>query len=356
MREHVLALLSRHLPGPLRPTGGSNILTKCPFHKGGQERTPSFSVNVDEGLWHCFTCHEAGNLRTLLKKLQLPRDSIDTELSVVKPFLEAQQRKFKIEKENFFSNNDVFKAESELPEALLGVYDWMPTMLVEDGFDPNLLRDMEIGYDRVNNRITYPLRDMYGNLAGISGGVTPWSKHQMPKYKVYQGRRRGHDGKWIEGDFGPSFDEKYPDYRCENHDFLWNFDRVMPRILSLSDPNATVYLVEGFKACLWMIQSGFENTVALMGSYISDRQQKMLHRLGCTVVLCLDNDNAGRKATFNVGDFLWKPMYGRIKVLRYPQGDDKTQPDDYETSWLRELVLNAQLFTDYVNEIRNVRT
>ena len=352
MREHVLALLSRYLPGELRPTGGSNVLTKCPFHKGGNERKPSFSVNLEEGLFHCFTCHEAGNLQTLLKKLSVPRETIDSELSVVRPHLETQRRKFKIEQENFFVNRDIFLADYILPEALLGVYDWCPTILTNDGFDPYLLQRMEIGYDKENNRVMYPLRDLYGNLAGFSGGVTPWSKWQFPKYKVYQGGRRGEDGKWIEGDFGRWFDDKFPGYRCENHDFLWNFDKVYPRIIGMSDPSATVYVVEGFKACLWMIQSGFENTVALMGSYISERQQKMLHRLGCTVTLFLDNDVAGRKATIRVGKLLQRPMYGRVQVVRYPAKDDKTQPDDYETKAIQDYVSNPQPFTNYLNEIR----
>lgn len=352
MREHVLALLSKYLPGALRPTGGHNVLTKCPFHKGGQERKPSFSVNLEEGLFHCFTCHEAGNLRTLLKKLSVPRDTIDTELSSVRPFLEAQQRKFRVEKDNFFINRDVFQADYTLPEAILGVYEWCPTILTNDGFDPYLLQRMEIGYDRENNRVMYPLRDMYGNLAGFSGGVTPLSTWQFPKYKVYQGGRRGVDGKWVTGDYGAWFDDRFPDYRCENHDFLWNFDKVYPRFIGMSDPNATVYIVEGFKACLWMIQSGFENTVALMGSYISERQQKMLHRLGCTVTLFLDNDSAGRKATVRVGKLLQRPMYGRVKVVRYPVEDDKTQPDDYEQKAIQDFVSNPQPLTEYLNQTR----
>jgi hypothetical protein len=337
------------------------VLTKCPFHKGGEERKASFSINLESGVWHCFTCHEpggerskdGGNLRQLLTKLSVPESTLDSELKIIEPMLEQKQRLFKIEQRDFFTDRDPFKADYVLNESILGVYRFCPSKLVNDGFDPALLQDMQIGYDRSHDRIMFPLRDMYGNLAGFSGGVTELTKVQTPKYKVYQGRRYDEINKrWIPGDYSQRFDELYPDYRCENHDFLWNYNRVYPRLLQVSDPAATVFLVEGFKACLWMIQSGFINTVALMGSYISDRQQKMLHRLGCNVVLFLDNDHAGIRATFNVGNLLWRPMYGRVQVVPYPEEDEDTQPDDYEVEAVHTLVGRRKTFLDYINSVR----
>jgi DNA primase len=354
MRDQVLALLQRHLPGPFRPSGGGNILTRCPFHKGGQERKPSFSVNLDQGIFHCFTCHEAGDVTKLLKMLGMPQHQITAETKAIAEDLKRNRELRKLEKANTFVNQDPFMADFTLPEAILGVYDWLPTKLVEDGFNPELLRTLDIGFDRVNNRIMYPLRDAYGNLAGFSGGVTPFSSKQWPKYLVYQGRRMGMNNRWIKSDYGEWFDEQFPDYKCENHEFLWNYDKILNRVLS--DPNATVYVVEGFKACLWMLQAGFQNTVALMGSYISDRQQQLLHRLGCSVVLFLDNDEAGRNASFRVGDLLWMPMYRKVRVVSYPdadvrqslQGEENTQPDDYEVEAIHQMVNNAMPFTDYV--------
>jgi len=352
MRDHVLAMLGRYMPGPIRPSGADQIITRCPFHKDGQERKPSFSVNVGMGVFHCFTCHEKGSIRALLQKLSVPASTIDAEVKVIQPYIDRQKELFKVEKQNTFSNRDPFKADFVLPESLLGVYEVCPTKLVVDGFNEDLLRRMDIGYDRTHNRIMYPLRDMYGNLAGFSGGVTEQSQHQHPKYRVYQGRRKGLDGKAIPSDFGTWFDEEddLRDYKCENHDFLWNFDRVFKR--RMSDPTATVFVVEGFKACLWMLQSGYENTVALMGSYISDRQQQMLHLLGWSVVLFLDNDQAGIRATEMVGGLLWKPMYGRVSVVPYPNEDFDTQPDDYETPAVHELVNKKQTFLQYRNSMR----
>lgn len=345
-------MLGRYMPGRLKPSGENQIITACPFHKDGQERKPSFSVNVEKGLYHCFTCHEKGTIKLLLQKLNVPNSTIDAETKAIQPYLDRQKALVQVEKKHIFSNKDPFKADFVLPDSLLGVYEVCPTKLLEDGFKPEILKDMDVGYDRTNNRIMYPLRDMYGNLAGFSGGVTELSQFQHPKYRVYQGRRKGLDGKPIPSDFGTWFDnmDQFRNYKCENHDFLWNFDRVFKR--RMSDPSATVFIVEGFKACLWMLQSGFKNTVALMGSYISSRQQQMLHLLGQSVALFLDNDEAGIRATEIVGDLLWKPLYGRVNVIPYPEGDFDTQPDSYEESAVQELASRSKTFIEYRNARR----
>jgi DNA primase len=361
VREHVLALFQRHLPGKLRPTGGANYQTTCPFHKGGQERTPSFSINVEKGVFHCFTCHEAGGLKLFLKMMGLSRSVIDAETKSIGPFLQRNEQNAKLAKRNAFARKDPFKASTVLPEVLLSLYDFQPTKLLEDGFDSKLLQDLDVGFDRRNDRITYPLRDIYGDLGGVSGGAN--QKNVVPKYKVYQGGRWDPSRRWIEGDFGKNFDEEFPGYTCENHQYLWNFDRVYPRLIASSEPDAKVFAVEGFKACMWMMMAGFWNTVALMGSYLSDNQRRLLERLGCSVVLFLDNDDAGRQATMNIGGLIWKAMHGRVLVMPYPENDvrasiadpqQNTQPDDYELDALRELERGSQPYTKYFNQMRRM--
>lgn len=350
MRDHILGLVSKYLPGRLQPTGPHNVLTKCPFHKGGQETKPSFSIDIERGIFHCFTCQVAGDIQKLLTMLHVPDGHIQAEMNILKPMLDRNREQWLFQKRNSFSGRDPFKADYALPEALLGVYRYCPTKLVNDGFSPDLLQELQVGFDKNKNRIMYPLRDMYGTLAGFSGGAA--LSGQWPKYHVYQGRRKDIDGRWKPGDFGDWFDEQFPGFICENHDFLWNFHRVLPQ--AQKDPNSVVYVVEGFKAAMWMIQSGFPLTVALMGSYLSEKQQQLLTRLGCPVVLFLDNDTPGKKATTNVGDLLWWPLYGRVKVVPYPEedADTDTQPDDYEHSAIQTLVSRAMDFRQFYNRQR----
>lgn len=360
MREQVLALVKKYLPGALHPVGESNVITKCPFHKGGDERKPSFSINLDKGLFHCFTggcpASSGGNLFQLLKMLEVPKDKLELEIQAVKPYLEAKASSHKLAKAHSFKKRDPFKAVHELPESVLGVFDFCPMDLVSAGFDPSLLQRMEVGYDIRNERITYPIRDIYGVLAGFSAGATPRSKSPHPKYKVYEGRRRSVSGYWIPSDYGEWFDEWFPEYTFENHNFLWNYNRVWKRFTE-SGSIGTVYVVEGFKACLWMMQAGFENTVAAMGSYLSEVQQQLLHRLGSDAILCFDNDAAGRTATLKCGDILYKPLGGKVRCLHYPDEDRgvNTQPDDYELESLRWMVGRSLPYPDHVHKLREER-
>lgn len=219
------------------------------------------------------------------------------------------------------------------------------------------MRVMGIGYDVKNQRIMYPIHDMYGNLAGYVGGATQYTTdNAWQKYRVYQGRNKHPNGPWVNSDYGEWFDdwfrEQYDcsssEYHLKNHDFLWNFHRVWAKRTSNPGSVPVIYLVEGFKACMWMVQSGFEDTVALMGSYVSEKQQQMLHKTGCEIVLFLDNDKAGIAATSKVGKLLFGPMYGKVSVVNYPQEDSNTQPDDYESDYLRTLVQAKVPFNDHL--------
>lgn len=362
----VLELVQKYLPGPFKKSGDNNVLTRCPFHKDGQEKRPSFSINLAKGVYMCFTggCPAgAGSLKKLLELLNLPSSKIQEHMANIQPFLEQSQRSHALEKVKAFKNRDPFKAEYPLTTAIQGAYDFCPTSLLDKGFDQNLLREMGVGYDIKHNRIMYPIHDMYGSLVGYSGGATALTtEYTWQKYKVYTGRERAQNGKWTPGDYGEWFDDWFSEeysipsseYRVRNHHYLWNFHRVWSRRCSNPESVPVIYLAEGFKACLWMIQSGFLNTIALMGSYVSERQQQMLQKTGCEIVLCLDNDHAGRTATVKVGKELFNPMYGKVTVMQYPGDDTNTQPDDYESELLRTLVANKLKFNDHLAKLREV--
>lgn len=325
MRHDVLDLVQRHF-GRVRPSGQSNVTLRCPLHKGGQEKTPSFSINVDQGLYHCFTCHASGTIPHLLKLIGLPQEQIDIETQSIRAALSENRDKLRWRKRAQWVSEDPFSATSPLSETMLRTFEWCPTKLTDVGFNPDLLRNMEIGFDRRNNRITYPIRDLYGTLAGFVGGTV--FAGEYPKYKVYQGRRRGLDGQWIAGDYGEWFDEQYPNYTFKNHDYIWNFDRVYPRLFFTKEVEQTLIIVEGFKACLWLIQNGFWNTVALMGSYMSERQLEHFRRLQCRFVLFLDNNEAGQKGTERIGKTLYSVTSG-VHIAQYPpDADDGCQPDN----------------------------
>lgn len=279
----------------------------CPFH---DDRTPSFSINENSGLWVCHAQCGGGTLPIFLFYLGFSRRKVDKLIRPIRDELEAASRR----QAKVRVSGDPFRAKFILPNAHLGVYDvdrYHPS-LTKAGFDPEVLRRYDVGFDREQNRITYPIRDLYGNLAGISGRKTRSTRtHTDEKYRVYK----------------PELRRYYPEYEIDRRRHLWNMDRVYPSLYR-SGGNHRVAVVEGYKACLWHVQHGFPNTVALQGSAISRIQVAQLHRLGCPITLFLDNDVTGRKKTETVGDRLYGPIQD-IRVVDL-HVDAPQQPDDFD--------------------------
>lgn len=340
MRQKILSLIERYL-GRGHYSGEDNISLPCPIHKT-KDGNP-FSINVTNGAWHCFTCHAVGTLPKLLRALGLPRNRIDAELKDVRGELLANRKQLEWRKRARWQAQDPFLAETILPEVLLKPYEWCPLNLVNAGFDPQWLHWLDIGFDKINNRVMYPIRDIYGNLAGMSGGtVIPGT---YPKYKVYQGRRIVTDSftgkpREIGSDYGEWFDEQHPDYVFHNHNYLWNYDQVYPRHF-FGRESRDLIIVEGFKACIWLLQYGWQDTVALMGSSMSDHQRNLIQRLDSKIVLFLDNDEAGRDATDDIARVLRRSQPG-VKIAHYPA--NKMQPDDLLPDELVAAIQGAESY------------
>lgn len=335
MRDYVIDIIRRYVDDRIRKAGEGQISCRCPFHKGGQERKPSFSVNVDMGLYHCFTCHESGTIPTLLTRLGLPPNTVDRETEAIRDAIKANLEDLKIKRQKQQIGNDPFRTPFVLSESIIAAYNWCPTQLVQSGYQIPWLQYLQVGVDRKNWRITYPVRDIYGNLAGIVGGTMTG---QLPKYRVYKGKRKDHLGNVIPSEYGEWFDEEYPEYVFQNHDYLWNMDRVYPRLF-FGKEGETLYIVEGFKAAIWMMQHGYRNTVALMGTSMSWKQQQLVLRMSSKILLFLDNDSAGQEGTLTIGDKLQKAVPS-VWVARYPW-HTKCQPDDLDKSGLYYAVGNA---------------
>lgn len=268
--EDVLTLATRYLHG-VRKTGNQNVMAYCPFHDN--HHTPAFCLSLVSGLWICFSCKRTGNLEQLLRDLGVPGSAIHAQYRYV--IEEAAQHRAP----RFDPLRPQVVSEEPLPEGFLGLFDMCPIALLDEGFSPSVLQSFDIGFDLVHHRITFPLRDLKGNLVGISGRTVIGDGS---RYKVY--------------------DTEYEHWQLPRRDaqkdksaaVLWNAHSIYKEVFNRSD--AAVVLVEGFKACMWLTQLGVANVVALMGSYMSDRQRWLLERLGATVYIMLDNDDAGEKA------------------------------------------------------------
>lgn len=309
------------------------IAAACPFHKGGTERHPSFWINRSTGHWGCFTCQESGGgLKYLLRELGHSSTKIEAELdeaakdaSKAIKLSEAKRKK---------KARASFKGVQILPESVLGVFDFLPVDLIEMGFTEEMLVMHDVGFDKRNNRITFPIRDAFGNVVGISGRST--LPGEVPKYLLYNGRRIDKDGEYL-GELGMWF----PAYSNDGvRDHLWRSHLVYEDLM-LGKWDQLI-LVEGYKAAMWMVMHGYYHVVAIMGTKMTPAQEKLIRRFGATVFVFTDNNDPGQEAATNWCQRLAVSSFPVYRVHYPSYCDDSAQPDDLNNDELEAVLSNSE--------------
>ena len=322
--SEIQSIARQYLRG-VKPTGSENLMALCPFH---DDTTASFAINIVNGVYFCHSCHAKGNLYTFLRDLNVPRHEIELKYKLVLQAVRKGQSEHKDP-----TRPGIFDL-SPIPDRLLGLFDYTPTSLLDAGFKEETLRHFEVGYDRWHERVTYPLRDVLGNLVGISGrtihyGVRPKYDIYTKQYEVWGLPSRGNWDKRL---------------------VLYNAHNVLPPLVAHKFSNTSLFLVEGFKAAMWLWQAGLTNVVALIGSYLSEEQIWQFDWLCDTVYIFLDNNFAGRKGTIESGHKLLNMC---VRVMEYPDrllDDESAQPDNLTPEELIEQYAEAKGYANWLNE------
>lgn len=301
---HLTSILSKKLARfKVENNGWAKSL--CPFHTDSR---PSFFVNLHSGYAHCFGCGVRMGLQELLDKLNVHTFKAEHFI-----------KQWGAQRKEVPNPNEV----NYLPSYILGAYRACPVRLLNAGFEKQLLREFEVGFDYSLYRITFPIRDISGQLAAVSGR----NLQGEPKYQVY------------------TYEDEFPEYAPKPKRHLYNLYRLI-KGLEQPDRRRPLYVVEGFKACLWVAQHGYD-VVATMGAQMTDAQRALLSRYDVPLVLFLDNDEAGRAAT--VVNYLELSKLQFAKVVEYPQG--AMQPDDLKGDDLHKTLENPKEFRRWYYEL-----
>lgn len=326
--EEVYDLARKYLT-KVRRSGPYDIMAICPFHRkadGSEERKPSFAMSLVKGLYFCHACQSRGNLYTFLRDIGVGRTIIETEYR----FLLDEAAK-NIPPPPDPLNPKVYEL-APINEAVLGILDYCPTDLLEAGFSMQTLHHFEVGYDRWHLRLTFPLRDIKGQLIGISGRATG---DMEPRYKIYTEEYKTWDLPAV----------REPD----RGSILYNADKVFPGTYFTSPTGQIVVVVEGFKACMWVWQAGIRNVVALLGTYLSWECKWILEHLGCPVYLFLDNNSPGRSGTIQAAEELSQAL--PVYVVNYPTrlvDYEEAQPDNCTPDEVTEGISRAPTYLNWL--------
>ena len=295
-------LIKEHLPAP---TGQADeeVAFRCPFHKGGQEKTPSFYFNRSKGTAFCHKCHQGWNVLTLLKDLGVVRWKRDALVDILK-------------QHGLFSHKSrcvvLTRGESSfLPEAVLGLFDNDNDYMLGRGYPPELLTKLDIGYDPDSNRVSFPVRSEDGRLLAVAGRAVNGDALRYQWFKEV-------------------FQEIVPGYAPEASSYLWGLETLYPKA-KLDGRLDRIVLVEGYMQRLRLLQYGYENVVAVLGGAgMSRKQVRLLYDCTDQLVLFFDLDEGGMAL---IGRALEEAQGMDLRiVVDWPEDEDgnaKTQPDHF---------------------------
>ncbi|MBO4937812.1 MAG: DNA primase [Oscillospiraceae bacterium] len=310
---------------------GSNLFGLCPFHG---EKTASFSVAPDKGIYYCFGCHKGGGsinfmmeieglsypdaVRALAKRagMTVPEDE------QYQSRYRQQERLWALSKEaaRFYVAQLYAPAGAEglayarrrgMPKSTLTRFgigfapnEWtaMTDAMRAKGYTDEELKESGLVsvsqkngriYDRFRNRLMFPIIDVRGNVIGFGGRV---------------------------------MDNSTPKYLNSPETIIFN-KRKNLFALNLAKKTKLPYLilVEGYMDAVALHQYGFDCAVASLGTSLTEEHAVLLSRYTENVVLIYDGDEAGQRATRRAIPMLEKAGL-QVKVL---QMRDAKDPDEY---------------------------
>lgn len=337
-RVNIVELISEYITLNKK---GKNYMGLCPFHS---EKTPSFSVSEEKGLFHCFGCGASGNTIGFIMKIHNFDFPEAIEFLAEKYHIEIKRDSFYKEEKGLIEINEKIMLEAK--KALFGSKNKnVLNYVIQRGFSTEIINEFDLGFlpedidhsiftsnynpkdiaDTGNfirsqntlklrflGRIIFPIKDDRGKVIGFSGRSI---NNAQPKYlntpesKLF--KKRG---------------------------TLYNLNLAKKYIKE----EQHVYLVEGYFDVIRMYMTGFKNTVSPMGTSFTKEQAAILKRYTDEGTIIFDGDEAGINASFRAIDNCVVSNFFPY-VLFLPQGED---PDSYLLKKLQEFKNLLQKKTD----------
>lgn len=336
---------------------GKNYWGLCPFH---HEKTPSFAVNAQEQFYHCFGCGVGGDVIRFImeienvdfyeacKQLAQRAGMKMPELHEDENTLAQKKRKEQMllmmrDAARYYHAN--LRSEEGAPAreylekrgismqtaVRFGIgystgFRGLIGYLKEKGYSEDLMLEAGIAekkssaYDALADRLIIPIFNSYGDVVAFGGRIL--EKVKFAKYKNTATT--------------PLFDKSNTLYGL-------NFIKKVKNTEGLS----SVIIVEGYMDVISLVQAGFTNVVASMGTSLTLSQARIIKRYAEKVYISYDGDGAGQTATLRGLDIL-KNQGLKVKVISLP---DNLDPDDvikkYGSDGYRKLIEEAKPLTEY---------
>ena len=324
----IVQVVSEYVP---LKRAGRRLKGLCPFH---QEKTPSFSVDPDSQLFYCFGCQTGGDIFKFVQvydKLNFG-EAVEVLASRFGVPLPAVQRKSGDDRERVLEINAmalVFFKNLLAQDTGRGCREY----LAKRGLDEQTIERLGIGYAADDwealRRHLVGKRARTGDVlkAGLvmprksgSGEYDRFRDRLIFPIRDIQGRVVAFGGRALAADAQPKYinSPETPAYTKGNH--LYGLDQARDAIRR----EGFAIVVEGYMDLAALVQNGFDNVVASLGTAFTPAQARLLSRYTTRVRVSYDGDAAGAQATARSLDMLLQQGF-EVHVVELPGGAD---PDD----------------------------
>jgi DNA primase len=310
---------------------GRNYKAACPFH---DEKTPSFNINPERQIYHCFGCGVGGNVITFLMEYEkigfleavrelarragiaLPDRSGGYSDGTEDPIYAANELALAYFREcmagssgaaarDYWSGRGIGEDITEMFRIGYAKPGWdgllkraeregLPLAALEEA---GLVVERDSGgyYDRFRNRLVFPLTWTGGRVVGFGGRALDDSE---PKYLNTPETRVYHKGRYVYG-----------------------LAQARPALRASRE----AVLVEGYMDLLSLYEAGFHNAVASAGTALTPEQARLTSRYADRVFVAYDGDNAGKIAATKAAELL-VGLGVKVRIAALPDGAD---PDSF---------------------------
>ncbi len=348
---------------PVKKAGG-RLKALCPFH---QEKTPSFMINPDRQVYHCFGCGKGGNaFRFVMEKENMDfREAalFLAERSGVTITYEKGRRPSdapetsRVGKDRLFKLHDLlstwynrnllknpssavggYVAERKIPGEIIeqfkigaapDSYDETLKFCKGEGFNEEeilaaglLIKNENSGtvYDRFRNRLIFPVSDEQNRVVGFSARTVETN---------FEG------GKYINSPETPIF---------KKNRLLYGLNLARKEV----EDKKFAIICEGQFDVIAFYRAFYPMAVAPMGTAFSEEQARILGRYCEKIFLALDSDEAGIKAALRNIEILL-PLNFQILVLRFPEKEDPdSMLEKHGIEGIHDVFSDAVDFFDFI--------
>ena len=342
---------------------GKNYKGLCPFH---DEKTPSFSVNPERQIYHCFGCGKGGNVFSFL----MEHENVT--------FVEAVRhiaRRLNITIPDTYREREAGSEAESLAQATRFAARFFHERLLNAGRDSIVRRYTErrgltektvksfgLGYapDSWNDLLNAARKQGIDAALLVKAGLAKtgeqrtydaFRKRLIFPIQAPSGRVVGFGGRALS-------DEDQPKYLNSSESPIYRKSQVLYGLYQARDAlrqRGRVLVVEGYMDLLGLYEQGVLGAVALCGTALTREQARLLARYGQQAFLVYDSDQAGVRATWRaieplVESGLW------TRIVRLPEDYD---PDSYVREHgpdgFMKLVDSADSIADFMGHHANLQ-